>query len=76
MLYKDVSQLPGSIKKVLPPEAQEIFLEAYNRAWQQFPMFGERQGSSSRKEHATKVGWANVKKGYSLNEETGLWEKK
>jgi len=76
MPFKNTSQLPASVKNVLPEDAQEIFVAAYNKSWQQYPMFGERQGRSPREDTAMKVAWSAVKKEYKQNEETGQWEKK
>ena len=36
MQYEAVKQLPVTIRNVLPEEAQEIYLKAYNQAWEEF----------------------------------------
>ncbi|HSA99365.1 MAG TPA: putative cation transport regulator ChaB [Anaerolineales bacterium] len=76
MPYKSKTELPENVKNVLPPHAQEIYLEAYNSAWDQYDEPQERRGDSSREETAHRVAWAAVKNKYEKDEETGKWEKK
>jgi hypothetical protein len=40
------------VKNVLPLHAQEIYLEAFNSAWDQYDEPDERRGNSSREETA------------------------
>lgn len=75
MPYKNLSDLPDSVKNVLPKHAQEIYQEAYNSAWDQYDEPSERRGDSSREETAHRVAWAAVKKTYEKNESTGKWNK-
>ena len=75
MPYKNTNDLPESVKGVLPQHAQEIFLAAYNNAWDEYQQPGSRQGGSSREETAMKVAWSAVKKEYEKNDRTGRWEK-
>jgi len=74
MPYNDVSDLPNSVKKALPEKAQEIFLAAYNSAWDNYKKQEDRKGDSSREETAFKVAWSAVKKKYEKKGDT--WKKK
>lgn len=76
MPYKSPSDLPESVRNVLPSHAQEIYLEAYNSAWDQYDQPEERRGDSSREETAHRVAWAAVKNKYEKDEETGKWKEK
>jgi cation transport regulator len=76
MPYKSKTELPENVKNVLPPHAQEIYLEAYNSAWDQYDEPQERRGDSSREETAHRVAWAAVKNKYEKDEETGKWGEK
>ena len=53
MPYKNPSDLPESVKSVLPKHAREQYRDA-----------GDRQGDSSREETAHKVAWSAVKQKY------------
>ena len=64
MPYKNPSDLPDNVKSALPKHAQEIYLAAYNNAWDQYRDAGDRQGDSSREETAHKVAWSAVKQKY------------
>ena len=75
MPYEAVSELPESVKNVLPKHAQEVYKEAFNSAYQQYDSPAERRGDKSREETAHKVAWSAVKKdGYSKGED-GNWHK-
>ncbi|HWA44028.1 MAG TPA: ChaB family protein [Hypericibacter adhaerens] len=50
--------LPPSVRRHLPPHAQEIYLAAFNNAW------AEYAGSARREEIAHRVAWAAVKTQY------------
>lgn len=76
MPYDSKSDLPDSVKNVLPAHAQEIYLEAYNSAWDQYDEPEERRGNSSREETAHRVAWAAVKQKYEKDEKSGNWKEK
>jgi cation transport regulator len=76
MPYRKIADLPTSVRDNLPKHAQEIYLKAYNSAWDEYDEPKERRGDESREETAHKVAWGAVKKGgYEKNEETGKWNK-
>ncbi|MDU7306399.1 MAG: putative cation transport regulator ChaB [Escherichia coli] len=62
MPYKTKSDLPESVKHVLPSHAQDIYKEAFNSAWDQYKDKEDRRDDASREETAHKVAWAAVKK--------------
>ncbi len=64
MPYKNLSDLPESVRSHLPKHAQEIYLAAYNNAWDEYRDPEQRRGKASREEVAHKVAWAAVKKQY------------
>lgn len=64
MPYTKIGDLPDSVRDNLPKHAQEIYLAAYNSAWEQYDQPEERRGDASREETAHRVAWAAVKKKY------------
>lgn len=64
MPYDSISDLPSSVRDSLPKEAQQIYREAFNDAWEEYSDSESRQGDASREETAHKVAWSAVKKQY------------
>lgn len=60
MPYASNDDLPLSVRRHLPPHAQDIFRAAFNSAWQ---TYGART-PWRREEAAHRVAWAAVKKRY------------
>jgi cation transport regulator len=58
MPYADISDLPASVRSHLPVHAQEIYLAAFNNAWEEYA------GRADREAVAHRVAWAAVKKQY------------
>lgn len=75
MPYDSNSDLPDSVKNNLPKQAQDIYREAYNSAWEQYKDPEERRGDASREETAHKVAWSAVKDEYKKDDD-GNWKKK
>lgn len=74
MPYTDLSSLPESVRNNLPRHAQEIYLAAFNNAWEEYRDPEDRRGKASREEVAHKVAWAAVKQQY---ENTGdKWQRR
>jgi cation transport regulator len=65
MPYKQITQLPGSVKNNLPKHAQEIYKEAFNSAEDQY---GEE-------DRAHRVAWSAVEQKYEKNKD-GDWVSK
>lgn len=56
--YRTNADLPPPVQKHLPGDAQSIYREAFNHAWQTY------KGDARQEEIAHRVAWAAVKKGY------------
>lgn len=76
MPYKNLNDLPESVKNNLPKHGQEIYQSAFNSAWDQYDEPHERRGDDAREETAHKVAWAAVKNVYEKDEQSGKWQKK
>lgn len=76
MPYSKLSELPTGVKDNLPKHAQEIYLKAYNSAYEQYKAPEDRQGDDSREEVAHKVAWSAVKEKYKKDEDSGNWHLK
>ncbi|HEX2909055.1 MAG TPA: ChaB family protein [Phototrophicaceae bacterium] len=76
MPYQKPTDLPETVRDHLPPHAQEIYLEAFNSAWEQYDEPEERRGDDTREETAHKVAWAAVKKKYEKDDQSGRWRAK
>jgi cation transport regulator len=74
MPYSNTSDLPENVKDNLPKHAQEIYLNAFNDAYDQYKDPEDRRGNESREETAHKVAWSAVKNKYEKN--NGQWSKK
>ncbi|MGD8407548.1 MAG: ChaB family protein [Thiohalophilus sp.] len=68
MPYDRIDQLPDSVRNNLPKEAQQIYKEAFNNAWEEYSDRSDREAT------AHKVAWAAVKKKYEKS--SGKWVKK
>ncbi|NLF78515.1 MAG: putative cation transport regulator ChaB [Chloroflexi bacterium] len=75
MPYKQLGDLPDSVRDNVPRHAQEIYLEAFNSAWDQYADSDERRGDASREETAHRVAWAAVKQKYEKGDD-GRWHRK
>ena len=73
MPYKSVAELPDRVRDHLPKHAQEIYVAAFNNAWDQYKDSEDRRDNDSREEVSHQVAWAAVKHKYEKNEKTGDW---
>jgi cation transport regulator len=76
MPYATIKDLPDSVRENLPKHAQEIYLAAFNSAWEEYKDPKERRGKASREETAHKVAWAAVKDKYEKDDASGKWKAK
>lgn len=76
MPYKHRSDLPDSVKNVLPPHAQDIYKETFNSAWDEYKDKDDRRGDESREETAHKVAWSAVKHSYKKGDDDKWHPKK
>jgi cation transport regulator len=58
MPYRTIDDLPASVRGHLPPHAQEIYVAAFNNAWQQHARDLDGEAAVHR------IAWAAVKRGY------------
>lgn len=63
MPYRTISDLPKNVKNPLPQHAQEIYLKAFNHAWDEYKDEDEREAT------AHKVAWSAVKKQYKKEDD-------
>lgn len=73
MPYSTIDDLPKSVKDHLPKHALEIYLSAFNNAWNEYSSSKKRRGKSTREEVAHQVAWAAVKKKYHKDTITEKW---
>jgi cation transport regulator len=64
MPYRSTSDLPESVRDVLPEHAQDIFKEAFNSAHEQYADPSDRRDDADQEETAFKVAWNAVKTKY------------
>lgn len=65
--YQTLTELPKGVRDNLPHHAQEIYLAAFNNAYEEY---------SHDEDRARRVAWAAVKKaGYAKDEASGDWGK-
>ncbi|MFW5704975.1 MAG: ChaB family protein [Nanoarchaeota archaeon] len=74
MPYNKKTELPKGVQG-LPSQAQEIYMKAYNNAWEQYKNPKDRRGNESREEVAHKVAWSAVENSYEKDSK-GNWKKK
>ncbi len=74
MPFTSSSNLPSDLRRILPQHAQEIFVAAFNSAYDQYDEKSERREGQSREETAHAIAWSAVKKKYTKNEATGRWK--
>ena len=74
MPYTSLNELPESIRNALPEYAQEIYLQAYKRAWEQYDRLGLRRGEATREATADKVAWAAVRQEYRKDIKSSKWK--
>jgi cation transport regulator len=56
--YRFNDELPAGVKHHLPPHAQDIYREAFNRA------FAAHEGDPGQEEASHRIAWAAVKRLY------------
>lgn len=74
MPYDTTNELPSSVKDNLPKHAKEIYMEAFNSAWEEYEDPDDRKGDASQEEVAHKVAWSAVKQRYEKQD--GEWVEK
>ncbi|MBN2094613.1 MAG: ChaB family protein [Candidatus Aenigmarchaeota archaeon] len=72
MPHKSLTDLPPSVRRVLPKHAQEIYLKAFNSAWETYRDPRRIRNKESREEVASKVAWSAVKEKF-VKDDLGTW---
>jgi len=72
--YDTLHDLPETVRQVLPKHAQEIYLAAFNNAWDQYREAEKRRDGDSREEVAHKIAWSAVRQKYEKHGER--WQRK
>lgn len=75
MPYDKIKDLADPVKDNLPEHAQEIYMKAYNNAYDEYKNPEDRRGNANREEVAHRVAWSAVKNVYE-KDENGNWVKK
>lgn len=75
MPYNSASELPDSVKNVLPKHAQDIYKEAFNSAYDEYKKPEDRRSDSDHEETAHRVAWSAVKQKYEKGND-GSWHEK
>jgi len=70
-MYESIAELPDTVRDVLPQEAQETYMEAYNDSWESYEE--EATSDLSRDAYAARDAWTAVKREFTKDEETGIW---
>lgn len=64
MPYKSARDLPTALQRILPEHAQDIYVEAFNNAYQTYINPDKQDDIATREETAHRVAWAAVKQKY------------
>lgn len=65
MPYKSIKELPENLQRILPKHAQEIYISAYNDAFQEYKNPLDRKNiKETREEVSHKVAWGAIKTKY------------
>lgn len=74
MKYESLKDLPATITQVLPKDAQQAYLEAYNKAWDEYKQEGT--GDLSRHSIAHRQAWEFIERSFARDLNTSKWEVK
>jgi len=68
MPYTSNEELPVGVRHKLPIEAQNIYREAFNHAWEFYKDPHKRHKDRTQEETAHSVAWSAVEKKYNKDE--------
>jgi cation transport regulator len=74
MRYKSRKDLPKYITDVLPEDAQQVYMEAYNRVWDEYD--GKSGQDLSRHSLAHRQAWEAIQAVMVQDQGTGAWHHK
>jgi cation transport regulator len=69
MPYTSITELPASVRHVLPTKAQHLFLKVFNEAWTKHRDLPIKE----REVVCFKIAWAIIKRSFEKNR-IGLWQ--
>lgn len=73
-MYKSKNDLPETLRKHLPENLQELYLEAFQKSWENYD---EHEGGElDRESVAHRDGMTAVQQDYVHDDETGKWHRK
>ena len=75
MPYRTIHELPSNVYNNLPEHALEIYLKAFNNAWDRYSDPARGLPPDLLEQIAHRIAWGAVKKVYRKNFVTGLWER-
>ena len=75
MSYETIEGLPADVKRVLPKKAQEIYLKAFNSAWEVYRDPRRVRIKDSREVVASRVAWNTVRNKFR-KDDVGIWVSK
>jgi cation transport regulator len=70
-MYKSKSDLPKTLREYLPEELQDIYLKAYQRAWEEYE--DTQGGDIGREAVAHRDAMMAVEHDYVYHEDMGKW---
>ncbi len=70
MTYQSREEIPATVRDVLPPDAQDLYLARYNEAWE---MYEEDRHRLPRDSFAHQAAWAAVTREFVQDEKSGTW---
>ena len=74
MAYTKISELPATIRNVLPAEAQEVYMEVYNEALEM--KLTESDQKIPRDDMAHQLAWDTMTRQFTHDPRTGQWYRK
>jgi cation transport regulator ChaB len=74
MRYENQDDLPATLTHVLPDDAQKVYLETYNRAWDDYDQ--ETTDDMSRHSVAHRQAWATIEQVFERHPNSGNWQRK
>jgi cation transport regulator len=71
MSYETIEDLPSDLRAILPREAQELYLDVYQRSWETYEE--EQGGDMGQESVAHRDAWSAVRREYVKDEGSGRW---
>ena len=75
MTFRHRRELPEALQQMLPLDAQEMYLETYNKVWRDYRAGKVAYYAGSRQEVAHRKAWAKVRQNF-YRATSGDWRRK